>query len=78
MPRHNDYFEVKIEHPLLGLINSCEMICVRDCCGIDAFDFSPVSSVVKCNVPSPYRDIAMVIKPVRERCHEILLSSVSC
>ena len=33
---------VEIEHPLSALIDSCERTCVADCCGIDAFDFSPL------------------------------------
>ena len=28
--------------PLRRLINECEKLCVKECCGIEAFDFSPV------------------------------------
>ncbi len=28
--------------PLSNLISSCEKLCVKECCGIEAFDFSPV------------------------------------
>jgi len=32
-------FDPKLE----GLISHCETKCVKQCCGIDSFDFSPVS-----------------------------------
>ncbi len=32
---------MKLEYPLLGLIKNCATICEPECCGIDAFDFSP-------------------------------------
>ena len=33
---------MKLEDPLLDLISRCQTICVAECCGIDAYDFSPV------------------------------------
>ena len=34
--------EIKLEHPLKDLFNSCEKLCEVNCCGINAFDFSPI------------------------------------
>jgi hypothetical protein len=34
--------KMKIEPPLSNLIGRCQTICVAECCGIDAYDFSPV------------------------------------
>ncbi len=31
-----------IPQPLLNLIKACETICVAGCCGLSAFDFSPI------------------------------------
>ena len=31
-----------LSEPLRRLINECEKLCVKECCGIEAFDFSPV------------------------------------
>ncbi|MEZ6142313.1 MAG: DUF6331 family protein [Zavarzinella sp.] len=33
---------MKLEHPLSGLFARCQTICVAECCGIDAYDFSPI------------------------------------
>ena len=33
---------MKLEHPLLNLFTRCETVCVPACCGIDAYDFSPI------------------------------------
>ena len=33
---------IQLDQPLAGLIGSCERECVSECCGIDAFDFSPL------------------------------------
>ena len=33
---------MKLEDPLLNLISRCQTICVAECCGNDAYDFSPV------------------------------------
>lgn len=33
---------MKLEYPLESLIKYCETNCVAGCCGIDAYDFSPV------------------------------------
>ena len=33
---------MKIEPPLSNLIGRCQTICVAGCCGIDAYDFSPI------------------------------------
>ena len=33
---------MKLEAPLLNLVDRCQTICVAECCGIDAYDFSPV------------------------------------
>jgi hypothetical protein len=33
---------MKLDHPLLGLIKNCETLCEADCCGRNAFDFSPI------------------------------------
>ena len=33
---------MKIEPPLSNLITRCQTICVAECCGVDAYDFSPV------------------------------------
>jgi Family of unknown function (DUF6331) len=34
--------EIQLAPRLEALIKSCERSCVHDCCGIDAFDFSPL------------------------------------
>ena len=36
------YGLMRLEPPLLSLIQNCETICVAACCGRDAFDFSPI------------------------------------
>jgi hypothetical protein len=33
---------MKLEHPFAGLIDRCQTICVPECCGVDAYDFSPI------------------------------------
>ena len=33
---------MKLQDPLLNLVSRCQTICVAECCGIDAYDFSPV------------------------------------
>jgi hypothetical protein len=33
---------MKLEDPVLNLVSRCQTICVAECCGIDAFDFSPI------------------------------------
>ena len=33
---------MKLEPPLLNLIARCQTICVAECCGIDAYDLSPI------------------------------------
>ncbi|MDR2219641.1 MAG: DUF6331 family protein [Methylobacillus sp.] len=33
---------MKLEPPLANLIDRCQTVCVAECCGIDAYDFSPV------------------------------------
>ncbi len=33
---------MKLEDPLLNLVARCQTICVAECCGIGAYDFSPV------------------------------------
>jgi hypothetical protein len=33
---------MKLEPPLADLIARCQTICVAECCGVDAYDFSPV------------------------------------
>lgn len=33
---------LELAQPLLGLIEACETLCEVECCGIDAFDFSPI------------------------------------
>ena len=32
---------MKLEYPLLGMIQNCATLCEPECCGIDAYDFSP-------------------------------------
>ncbi len=34
---------MKLEHPLSGLIEACKTLCVPECCGVDAYDFSPIN-----------------------------------
>lgn len=34
--------QIIVDYPLLGLIKHCETFCVAECCGLDAFDFSPI------------------------------------
>lgn len=31
-----------LETPLVNLIARCQTICVPECCGVDAYDFSPI------------------------------------
>ena len=33
---------MKLEPPLANILARCETICVAECCGIDAYDFSPI------------------------------------
>lgn len=33
---------MKLDPPLANLINRCQTICVAECCGVDAYDFSPI------------------------------------
>ena len=33
---------MKLESPLSNLIDRCMTICVAECCGIDAYNFSPI------------------------------------
>ncbi len=33
---------MKLEPPISNLIARCQTICVAQCCGIDAYDFSPI------------------------------------
>jgi hypothetical protein len=33
---------MKLTPPLSNLIARCQTICVAECCGVDAYDFSPV------------------------------------
>jgi hypothetical protein len=33
---------MKLEPPLSNLVARCQTICVAECCGIDAYDFSPI------------------------------------
>jgi Family of unknown function (DUF6331) len=33
---------MKLDPPLSSLVNRCQAICVAECCGIDAYDFSPI------------------------------------
>ena len=34
--------KMKLQDPLLNLVSRCQTVCVAECCGIDAYDFSPV------------------------------------
>jgi hypothetical protein len=33
---------MKLEPPLANLIARCQTICVAECCGVAAYDFSPI------------------------------------
>ena len=33
---------MKLEPPLANLVARCQTMCVAECCGVDAYDFSPV------------------------------------
>lgn len=33
---------MKLEPPLANLIAHCQTMCVAECCGVDAYDFSPL------------------------------------
>ncbi|MGH1466638.1 MAG: DUF6331 family protein [Cognatishimia sp.] len=33
--------ETKLEYPLLGMIQNCATLCEAECCGADAYEFSP-------------------------------------
>ena len=33
---------MKLQYPLAGLSARCQTLCVAECCGIDAYDFSPI------------------------------------
>jgi hypothetical protein len=33
---------MKLEPPLANLIARCQTICAAECCGLDAYDFSPI------------------------------------
>ena len=37
-PSLSESFQLKLPQPLLRLIQSCEVVCVAGCCGVDAFD----------------------------------------
>ena len=44
MPNNSeyDYWELEFSDHLTSLINACPKICTVECCGIKAFDFSPL------------------------------------
>ncbi len=33
---------MKLESPLSNLIERCQTVCVPECCGVQAYDFSPI------------------------------------
>lgn len=33
---------MKLEPALAEMVNGCQTVCVVECCGLDAFDFSPI------------------------------------
>ncbi|WP_434155707.1 DUF6331 family protein [Pseudomonas sp. JZ134] len=33
---------MRLEDPLLNMVSKCQTLCVAECCGADAFDFSPI------------------------------------
>ena len=33
---------MKLDPPLANLIARCQTMCVAECCGVDAYDFSPI------------------------------------
>jgi hypothetical protein len=33
---------MKLEPPLSNLVSRCQTICVSECCGVEAYDFSPI------------------------------------
>ncbi len=33
---------MKLEPPLSNLVGRCQTLCIAECCGLDAYDFSPV------------------------------------
>jgi hypothetical protein len=48
---------MKLENPLGALIKRCETHCVAECCGMNAYDFSP-AHIASFLVQSSGRDIA--------------------
>lgn len=34
--------QTALDYPLLGLVKHCETLCEAACCGVDAFEFSPI------------------------------------
>lgn len=65
-----DPTRIEIEHPLVGLIESCERHCVSDCCGIDAFDFSPL--FIAAYLSTHYGEIrAEDVESLRNQLHTI-------
>lgn len=41
-PRISFDITMKLDPPLASLFARCQTICVAECCGIDAYDFSPI------------------------------------
>lgn len=63
---------VEIGQPLRGVLSSCATLCVPECCGLDAFDFSPVhiaSSLLQQSGHADPGDVASAQEQLRALRH---------
>jgi Family of unknown function (DUF6331) len=59
---------MKFEPPLSLLIDYCEKLCVADCCGIDAYDFSPIhiaSHLIRARRYADSKEVDIVLAQLR-------------
>ena len=57
--------ELDVPHPLIECINSCMVHCVVGCCGVDAFDCSPVQ-IRKWARKNPVEDVRAAARQADE------------
>ncbi|RWR09174.1 DUF6331 family protein [Paenirhodobacter populi] len=60
--------QIALDYPLLGLIKHCETLCEAACCGVDAFDFSPIhiaSSLIRYTGKIESEEVDKVLSQLR-------------
>ncbi|TYB36941.1 hypothetical protein FXF50_16840 [Micromonospora sp. AP08] len=68
---------VEIPSPLSNCIVFCELVCVRECCGIDAVSTDPTVIEAWCRQVGPIavakarRQLAQLIDVVEDRSHRV-------